>query len=213
VFSYVVARDFGFAPNPFYGVCTIATCKPEIRRSANAGDWVIGTGATHYGLRDHLVFAMRVSEALDFQAYWDDPRFRRKRPNLRGSLKQLYGDNIYHKDSSGRWVQEDSHHSRDDGSPNQTNMDHDLRVDRVLIGESFAYWGASAPALPASLRGAAGICKPGRGHRYSFERPVRVAFFEWLATVMADGAGCLGDPVEFAKHREIRQLSLFRGTW
>ena len=32
LFSYVVARDFAFAPNPFHGYCTLATCKPIIRR-------------------------------------------------------------------------------------------------------------------------------------------------------------------------------------
>src|SRR5712671_5339411 len=32
LYSYVVARDFGFAPNPFFGVCTLATCKPDIRK-------------------------------------------------------------------------------------------------------------------------------------------------------------------------------------
>ena len=43
--SYVVARDYGFAPNPFFGVCTLATCKPKIRSAAKLGDWVMGTGS------------------------------------------------------------------------------------------------------------------------------------------------------------------------
>src|SRR5882762_6472831 len=45
LYSYVVARDFGFAPNPFYGFCTLATCKPRIRAHACVGDWVLGTGS------------------------------------------------------------------------------------------------------------------------------------------------------------------------
>ena len=32
LYSYIVARDFGFAPNPFYGFCTLATCKPKIAK-------------------------------------------------------------------------------------------------------------------------------------------------------------------------------------
>src|SRR5262245_31415483 len=43
LYSYVVARDYGFAPNPFYGFCTLATCKPDIRRTADIGDWIVGT--------------------------------------------------------------------------------------------------------------------------------------------------------------------------
>jgi hypothetical protein len=207
--TYVVARDYGFAPNPFHGFCTLATCKPEIRKSASVGDWVVGTGAVQYGLRDRLVFAMRVSETLDFQAYWDDPRFRRKRPNLSGSLKQLYGDNIYHRDPAGMWIQEDSHHSFEDGSPNPANVKRDLSVDRVLVSDHFAYWGSSAPSLPPEFRGSAGVCKVGRGHRRNFEPQVRRDFFTWLDRLMLRDSGCGGEPAEFRNHEETRQVLLF----
>ena len=119
LFSYVVARDYGFAPNPFNSYCTLATCKPKIREAANIGDWVLGTGSKTRGRADHVVFAMRVTETLTFNEYWADPRFRTKRPNLRGSKKQAFGDNIYHRDSdSEQWIQEDSHHSYSDGTMN-----------------------------------------------------------------------------------------------
>ena len=49
LFVYVIARDFGFAPNPFHGVCTLATCKPGIRRSAKVGDWILGVGGKGLG--------------------------------------------------------------------------------------------------------------------------------------------------------------------
>ena len=35
VYSYIVAYDSGFAPNPFHGTCTLACCKPTIRRTAH----------------------------------------------------------------------------------------------------------------------------------------------------------------------------------
>ena len=91
LFSYVVARDYGFAPNPFYGYCTLATCKPEIRKVADVGDWDLGTGSKSHGSAPHAVFAMLVTETLTFNGYWSDPRFRSKRPNLRGSKKQAFG--------------------------------------------------------------------------------------------------------------------------
>jgi len=76
LYSYIVARDFGFAPNPFYGCCTLATCKPRIRKSASIGDWVVGTGAkTKYNLAEHIIYAMKVDEVMDFDSYWKDPRF------------------------------------------------------------------------------------------------------------------------------------------
>ena len=60
MFSYVVARDFGFAPNPFFGVCTLATCKPKIRAAAEVGDWIIGTGSAERKRSGHVVYAMEV---------------------------------------------------------------------------------------------------------------------------------------------------------
>jgi len=41
LYSYVVRYDSGFAPNPFGGYCTLATCKPEIRKTAQLGDWLV----------------------------------------------------------------------------------------------------------------------------------------------------------------------------
>lgn len=73
MFSYIVARDFGFAPNPFHGVCTLATCKPKIRKLAALDEWIVGIGPAE---RDHpLVYFMQVDERLTFNEYWADPRF------------------------------------------------------------------------------------------------------------------------------------------
>ena len=91
---FVVARDFGFAPNPFHGVCTLATCKPVIRRVAATGDWVLGVGGSRLRAEGRLVFGMQVSSALTYDEYWHDPRYRDKRPVRNGSRKMVVGDNI-----------------------------------------------------------------------------------------------------------------------
>ena len=74
LYSYTVAIDSGFAPNPFYGFCTLACCKPGIRRTAQEGDYVVGIGPKGPG--NHLVYAMRVTETVEFDDYWQDKRFR-----------------------------------------------------------------------------------------------------------------------------------------
>src|SRR5687767_3276298 len=142
--SYVVRYDMGFAPNPFFGYCTLATCKWQLRERAAIEDWIAGTGGADYGLQGRLVFAMQVSEILDFDAYWRDERFYRKRPVLNGSLKQLYGDNIYSRDGES-WAQVSSRHSLA-GCADATAMADDLKSTRVLIGQRFAYWGRNAIA-------------------------------------------------------------------
>lgn len=37
LYSYVIKRDYGFAPNPFENICSLATCKPQIRERALEG--------------------------------------------------------------------------------------------------------------------------------------------------------------------------------
>lgn len=206
IFSYVVARDYGFAPNPFNGYCTLATCKPGIRRSAVVGDWIVGTGAkTKYNLAGHLIYAMKVDETMDYDAYWTDPRFACKRPILNGSLKQIYGDNIYHRNREG-WVQADSHHSLENGQPNPRNVDHDTSVNRLLIARRFVYFGSAAPRIPKRFRPyrATGedICCPGRGYRV-MSHELATAFQTWLDEL--GKWGLLGLPLEFGSHVQRRR--------
>lgn len=198
LYSYIVARDFGFAPNPFYGTCTLSTCKPKIRAKAKPIDWIIGTGSKRFSLDGHAVYAMQVSETLSYDEYWSDARFARKRPNLRGSLKQAYGDNIYHRDpDTGDWIQEDSHHSHEDGSPNQGNVERDTQSDTMLIGEEFYYWGASGPAIPAEFRHYDGydVCHSGPGHKCNFPQVLVESFINWVR--LRGDRGYVGEPVEF----------------
>lgn len=197
LFSYVVARDYGFAPNPFCGVCTLATCKPLIRKAARIGDWVIGTGSVTKGRKGFLVCAMRVTETMTFDEYWNDPRFHRKKPTMTGSPKRAYGDNIYHRDGDV-WHQLDSHHSCEDGSPNHHNIDNDTQADRVLISAEYKYWGGEGPEIPKKFRDYKGvdICAV-RGHRRNFPPGLVDEFVEWLSTL--DGDGFSGEPLEWKK--------------
>jgi hypothetical protein len=202
LFSYIVARDYGFAPNPFHGYCTLATCKPKIRAAAAVGDWVVGTGAkTKYGVSGHLIYAMRISETMTYDDYWNDPRFLCKRPVLNGSLKLVYGDNIYHC-RRGEWSQADSHHSLQDGLPNPRNIARDTSVDRVLISNRFVYWGDASPEIPLRFRpfcaSKENLCCPGQGHRVLSEA-LAVAFAEWIED--AGKWGVQGLPLEFHRHQ------------
>jgi hypothetical protein len=198
LYSYVVARDYGFAPNPFYNVCTLATCKPLIRRHAKIGDWVIGTGSKTKRLQDRLVFAMQVAEILTYDQYWTDSRFFSKRPNLQGSVKQAMGDNIYHRDAkTGKWLQENSHHSYSDGRPNSRNIANDTQTDRMLIGFDFAYWGRSGPLIPNRFRAPDFNVCAHRGHKCRFLNDAAVdAFIQWIRTI--GDRGYVGIPGKWA---------------
>ena len=198
LFSYVVARDYGFAPNPFFGICTLATCKPKIRETASHGDWIIGTGSKVRGRQGHLVFAMRVSETFTFNDYWFDERFLNKRPNLQGSLKQAFGDNIYFQDENGCWNQRNSHHSYENGVPNIHNIERDTQANRVLAGVDFVYWGGSGPQIDPAFRDYKDydVCA-GHGHRCRFPVSLVQDFIEWLHSL--DQHGYIGEPLDWHK--------------
>ena len=152
LYSYIVRVDSGFAPNPFYGSCTVATCKPRIRSTAQVGDWIIGTGSKSKSRDGYLVFAKRVGESMSFQEYWEDPRFRRKRPKMGSSKEKACGDNIYYKDpGTKRYCQVPSYHSCPDGTQDNDKLRHDTRVDRVLISDDYIYWGGDGPPFPSSV--------------------------------------------------------------
>lgn len=193
LYSYVVRHDIGFAPNPFYGWCTLGPCKPAIRSRAEVGDWVVGTGSRTNDMEGHLVYAMRVEEILDFNSYWNDARFTRKRPNLRGSLKQSFGDNIYHHDESGAWQQENSRHSLNDGAPNTGHIKIDTGVDAVLVGQEFVYFGRSGPEVPDRFRSesAMNLVHSGRGHRCRFPQDQVADVVAWVRKL---GVGVQGTP-------------------
>lgn len=177
-YSYVVRRDYGFAPNPFGGYCTLATCKPNIRNSAIIGDWVIGTGSSDYNASKKLVYAMCVSEKMHFNEYWRDKRFAYKKPVINGSLKQMYGDNIYHfEEDDDEWYQANSHHSNSDGTVNIYNRDRDLKSKYVLISNEFWYFGKNAVSIPDEF---INICKKGPGHRSDFSENYISRFLGWI---------------------------------
>jgi hypothetical protein len=197
--SYVVARDFGFAPNPFHGYCTLATCKPVLRRIAKVGDLIIGTSSVAGGKAARFVFAMLVSEKMTFDAYWLDERLRAKRPDLRGTKKQAFGDNIYHHESGSRnWRQENSHHSLATGHENPRNIANDTQTDAVLVAVDFAYWGGEGPEVPRNFGDFDGndICA-GRGHKNDFPPDMIDAVTAWFGSL--PDKGFIGEPKDWAR--------------
>lgn len=127
---------------------------------------------------------MRVEEALSFSEYWEDPRFRSKRPDLSGSRKLAFGDNIYRPGVDDGWHQSDSHHSFHDGSPNPVNVNRDTQVDRVLVARDFIYWGGEGPPVPDHLRAYGedeeDLCASTQGHRCRFSDELVAAAVAWF---------------------------------
>ena len=179
VYVYVVDRDFGFAPNPFHGYCTLATCKPGIRSGAEVGDWVIGVGGARLNATGRCIFAMRITQKLTFNEYWTSLAYLDKKPVRNGSGRMMVGDNIYSYDSTRQeWCQADSHHSNTDGSVNPHNLRTDTKSDKVLISRHFFYFGREAPTIPSDFLDVIGF-KNGRNYRV-FDADQCASIINWL---------------------------------
>lgn len=174
LFSYIVSHDKGFAPNPFWGYCTLATCKPAIRRTAKKGDLIVGLSPKAKGHR--VVYVMRVDDIMTFDKYFRDPQFARKIPDYTtGNEIHKCGDNCYEPGHQGRFRQLRSMHSKGCGE-NPTNKKRDLDGIHVLISQHFCYFGPEAPLLPRSLN----ELKVGRSHKCRFSEQVIKRVVHWM---------------------------------
>lgn len=174
LYSYIVRHDSGFAPNPFWGYCTLACCKPVIRRTAEVGDWIVGLSPRASGNR--IIYAMRVDEILPFIQYFQDPRFKLKIPDYSKRVVCGRGDNIYVSLPNGSFRQLRSMHS----NGNCQNLDkkrQDLRGKNVLVSNTFWYFGRTALRLPHRFK----ELIVGRGHKNSFPLNRVSAFHRFLA--------------------------------
>lgn len=176
MYTYVIPRDYGFAPNPYFNYCTLATCKPRIRKGAEIGDWIAAFGSVRSIVSKKLVMLMKVGEILTFDQYWEDPRFKKKRPIFNRGLYCAYGDNIYHHINE-EWMQELSHHSRPDGSINYINLERDTKTDRVLIATEYYYFGNNSIDIPCQFETLIGR---GRNHRIIKNEEVIASFCAYI---------------------------------
>lgn len=179
--SYVVKIDSGFAPNPFWGFCTLAACTPNHQGLQLAeGDWILGNSSTDTDRR--IIYAMRVSEVLDFDDYYHDERFSAKKASTNG-WRERCGDNIYFRDEDDEWAQGIAvkHTS-------QESIEQDTRNPRVFVSDHFFYFGENAPEMPLAYRS---LLQTRQGCKYHRGEVVS-AFVDWLEKTYSPGI--LGEP-------------------
>ena len=166
LYSYVVEHDTGRAPNPYFGVCTLCSCKrrksaakpKNVIELAKKGDWVVGTGGVNLRKsagHGKLVYAMKVDEKLTREDYYTDPRF------------------------PGRW----------DNLPPKGNFEKQKQF--VLVSRHFWYFGAKAKKIPKKFLNL-GLEKKGPGFRSDFAPEVIGRFVRWLKNRCKPGKH--GDP-------------------
>jgi hypothetical protein len=156
LFSYKLTHDTGFAPNPFWGVMTLSTCKPKIRLSKQKGDWIAGfTSQTLCGDsvgEEKLVYLMEVTDKFSLSDYFNSPIYKKKIPNLNKSqCVYLAGDNIYRPTDSVTPLF-DNFEQLENPYHGEKHKQRDLSGKFILAGNRFFYFGSKAIQIPLDLR-------------------------------------------------------------
>ena len=197
LYTYTIPYDDGAAPNPFFGMCTLAICKPGIRRTAQVGDWIAGLGAktAQPPLHGKLVYAMRVTKIVTMEEYdlmastsWPH---RIPKPGSKVLYERL-GDCIYDYSSGEAKLRNGTVHTDD-------NRPVDLGGERVLIADEFYYFGSDAiPVPPMPLPTGSDLTKiihQTQGHKSIANDGAFDTFVGWIRSVGAkQGVGQLGWP-------------------
>jgi hypothetical protein len=177
LFSYCIPVDDGAAPNPYFELCTLAICKPVIRRVAKVGDWVAGVGAMNVNGKDYsgrLVYAMKISQIESMETYDEICRsdWNHKIPDMTSSdSRRWVGDCIYDfSKESNEPVLRNSVHK-------EGNRCTDLNGKNVLISDEFYYFGENAIHIPEHLHG---IIKQGQAHKSNANDHLKNAFIEFI---------------------------------
>jgi hypothetical protein len=184
--AYIITVDSGFAPNPFGRYCTLACCKPTIRRMAEKGDIVVGCDSSQTANPGYLIYAMRVKEVIPYEQYWRESRFAPRKPSKKTAIRKR-GDNIWHLDKASKWqvcpgaCHDKSHRNRDTGGVN------------ALVATEFYYFGRSAIRIPSRFRG---MLAKTQGHKNSYDTEKIDAFWDWLSNE-APKSGRIDYPSDF----------------
>ena len=120
-----------------------------------------------------LIYAMEVSEVLDFDAYYNDPRFERKKPRLDHTWREACGDNIYYLAEDDVWAQ----HLPTLFHGDRYSLVQDTRHPRVFVSEHFYYFGGNATTIPQQF---ATLIRDRQGCKCSYPKELAEAFVRWL---------------------------------
>lgn len=169
LFSYKMTHDTGFAPNPFGGFLTLATCKPLIRKCKKIGDWIAGFTSIQLNAdkvgSERLVYLMQVTDKIPFKEYWNNSKYEKKKPKPKSDIGiEKIGDNIYEpivenpeKPIDYKLLYNLSHEEKD--------KDRDLSGEYILTSDNFYYFGLKSIIIPKDIRPTVPKGQSGHGSR------------------------------------------------
>lgn len=119
---------------------------------------------------------------------------------MNGTLVTMFGDNFYHKDVNGKWIQEDSAHCKLDGTCNSEHLKKDTGGNNVLISEHFYYFGDKSPKIPSELLE---ICHTTQGQK-KLTSQLATDLLNWITANFKTGIH--GDPLNWNEYNQLNLL-------
>lgn len=199
--KYVMTSDTGLAPNPYFGICSLAVCTPNHTNARlDVGDWIVGHSCKATG--NKLIYAMRVTRILTMPEYFKG--YTKKHPKPDGNEVERCGDNVY-DNSSGKWRRLPSPcHNNEDAFA----KDQGKPVFLSEGEESFWYFGGiddlATRGFPVTF---SNLIKDRQGISYVRDRDVIDKFVRWLKGYGRSGLiGTPRDPVHFRPERFLVEI-------
>lgn len=169
LFTYKVMFDAGSAPNPEHSVCTLALCKPAIRRVAKVGDVVVGFESGNSG---RIVYCMRVTHVLTWADYIEICHGRGTHPTIDASMARQLTKKVPNNASDAGdciWtnaIQYAPVLASFSGHSGVGDFEHDVtNGSNVLLSTQYWYFGNGEKNNISLSRGVLHNLIPGRGHR------------------------------------------------
>jgi len=209
LYTYTLRYDDGAAPNPFWGICTLAIRKPAIRLAAEIGDWIVGLGSAKspFGdISDCVVYAMQVTSKMTLEEYdqFCKTFVPKKKPDWRNiDYRMRVGDCIYNYSAPGNPKMRTSIHK-------EANQEKDISGAYALASKQFYYFGNEPVKLPDTLRP---IMYNGKGHASDANQPYAELFVTWIETLDVVPNKASAEPQlkkQYAHEKELQSLCSMR---
>ncbi len=212
LYTYCIPVDDGAAPNPYFGVCTLAICKPAIRRTAEIGDWIVGVGSKNVNDIDFsgkIVYAMKVTDKMTYAEYnvYCQRELKEKIPDLKhADYNRKVGDCVYDDADKNNIFQRASVHG-----PN--NIDTDKGGKHVLLSDYFFYFGDKAISIPPHLTP---IIHQTQSHKVHLNELYKNEFVQWIENIDYPQNTLIGNPqitLPFDDAGKINKCATKRNDW
>ena len=199
---YRISTDSGFAPNPYYGYCTLAACTPNhMRANLDPGDVIVGVEADGLirtrraekgdkSIRSRcIVYYMKIFEVLDLDRYFKGPRFQDKIPDPDSrSYSKRVGDNVYYRvGNKFRAIPGNMH-------DNPGSFIQDTKGDRVYISDrnEFYYFGDREVEFPTRFEK---YLPKGHGIKYYYSPLPQLDEYVYKTSRKFGKKGRIGNPI------------------